>query len=319
MMRTLRTCAGWTSLAAVCLLGAGRPALAQEPLSRAKAFYASAAYEDALQLLNSLRSEGSAAGHTTEIAAYQVYCLVALGRQDEARAAIEAIVRRDPLYRPAADQVSPRVRTFFEDVRRPLLADIARVSYGTAKDAFDRKDMALAKTEFDRVIGLVDELMAEGNTGVADLRTLASGFRDLAVAALEPPKPPPAPEPPPAETKPAEKPEPPAPPPPDPNRIFGPDDDGVITPQVISRTLPQWRPENQAESLMENKGTIEVLIDESGRVMQATIADSINPRYDAQLLRAAAGWTFLPAQHNGRAVKYRYRIALQLNKLSKLF
>ena len=65
----------------------------------------------------------------TEVAAYQVFCLYALGRSDEAKAAIESIVRVDPLYRPSESQVSPRVRAFFEDVRRPLLPEVVRQSY----------------------------------------------------------------------------------------------------------------------------------------------------------------------------------------------
>jgi tetratricopeptide (TPR) repeat protein len=300
-------------LLVVWLAVTAAPAQAQESLSRAKAFYASAAYEDALQVLTSLRSSAaSSATEATEVAAYQVFCLVALGRADEARAAIEAIVRRDPLFRPSDEQASPRVRTFFEDVRRPLLPDIARVSYGTAKNAYDRKDMALAKAEFDRVIALVDELAAAGNDGVSDLRTLASGFRDLSAAALAPPPPPP----PPVEPEPKPAPAPPPPPVPDPNRVYGPDDTDVVKPEVVSRTMPQWRPDTPAEALLENKGMIELLLDETGRVIQATIVESINPRYDPVLLRAAAGWRFVPAQVNGKAVKYRYRIGLQLNKTS---
>jgi TonB family protein len=172
--------------------------------------------------------------------------------------------------------------------------------------------MALAKAEFDRVISLVDELAAAGNDGVSDLRTLAAGFRDLSEAALAPPPPPP----PPAPVEPEPAPAPPPPPDPDPTRIYGPDDEGVVRPEVVSRALPPWRPYTPAEALFDNKGMIELLIDETGRVVQATIVESINPRYDPLLLRAAAGWKFVPAQKNGQAVKFRYRIGLQLNKTS---
>ena len=147
------------SVVAVVTWGSGATLEAQDSLTRAKAFYASAAYEDALQVLGGLGGNISA-NEATEAAAYQVFCLVALGRADEARHASEAIVRSNPLYRPSADQVSPRIRTFFEDVRRPLLPDVTKASYAKAKDAFDRKDMAAAKADFDRVIALTDELAA---------------------------------------------------------------------------------------------------------------------------------------------------------------
>ena len=54
----------------------------------------------------------------TEVVAYRAYCLLALGRMDEARALVESLVLIDPFFRPPVDQVSPRVRTFFDDVRR---------------------------------------------------------------------------------------------------------------------------------------------------------------------------------------------------------
>ncbi len=52
----------------------------QETLNRAKGYYASASYDEALQLLGQLRekSDHSSATEMTEVAAYQMLCLVAL-------------------------------------------------------------------------------------------------------------------------------------------------------------------------------------------------------------------------------------------------
>src|SRR5678815_1774596 len=86
-----------------------------DALSRVRALYESADYEQALQLLDSIKGQTS----SSDVSAYQVFCLVALGRKDEARTAIESIVKVDPLYRPAEGQVSPRIRTYFDDVRKP--------------------------------------------------------------------------------------------------------------------------------------------------------------------------------------------------------
>lgn len=282
-------------------------ATAQEaPLSRAKAYYASAAYEDALQLLTNLGGSVGPA-EATEVAAYQVFCLVALGRMDEARAASEAIVHTDPLYRPSASAVSPRVRAFFEEVRRPLLPEVVKASYARAKSAFDRKEMAAARFEFDRVIAIADELAAAGDTSAADLKTLSNGFRDLATAALAPPPPPP---PPPVVEAPKVEPK----PEPAPERIYGAADVEVAKPTVVTREMPTWRPETPAENLLGNKGTVELVIDERGRVIHAQIVDSINLRYDPMLLRAVAHWTFVPATKDGKPVKYRYRIGVSLNR-----
>jgi hypothetical protein len=42
-------------------------------------------------------------------------------------------------------------------VRRPLLPEIVKSSYTKAKAAFDQKQWAVAQSEFDRVIALIDE------------------------------------------------------------------------------------------------------------------------------------------------------------------
>ena len=238
-------------------------ARAQDTLARAKDFYASAAYEEALQVLKTLTTRTSGV-ESTEVVAYQVYCLYALGRSDEAKAAVESIVRVDPLYHPSESQVSPRVRAFFEDVRRPLLPEIVRQSYTRAKDAFDHQDLPAASAEFDRVIALLDEMSASEDQGVADLRTLALGFRDLSKAAAVPrasgrraagrrsTAPPAAP------SAPVTS----APPPLD--RVYTSADTEVKRPTAISQPLPAWRPENPVEERQSYTGVVE-LRDQRGR------------------------------------------------------
>lgn len=282
-------------------------AYAQDALARAKTFYASADYEEALQLLETLKGKTS----STEVAAYQVFCLVALGRADEAKQAIEAIVRVDPLFRPSEAQVSPRVRMFFEDVRRPLLPEIVRHSYAKAKDAYDRKEMAPASAEFDRVIALLDEI-GGSEQGVADLRTLASGFRDLSKAAAAPP--PPTPEPAPVAVDPAPVTPPATPRPPAEPAVYGMEHADVKRPVAVSKTMPNWRPENPTEERMNFTGAVELVISEQGKVLSVSLIESVHPRYDAALLEAAKGWTFRPATKNGVPVKFRYAVAVKLGK-----
>jgi TonB family protein len=240
-------------------------------------------------------------------AAYRVFCLVALGRRDEAKAAVESIVKVDPLYRPSNGQVSPRLRSFFEDIRKPLLPEIARQSYASAKTAFDAKSWASAITEFDRVLALIGEIGSD-DAGAADLRTLAVGFRDLARAAVAPP-PAPKPEPPAPQPTPAPAPVKPAEP-----EIYGAEHADVKKPISISKDMPVWVPANAAEERGSFVGAIELVINESGKVASARLIDGVHPRYDQSLLKAAASWTFRPATKNGVAVKYRYTMAVQLGK-----
>jgi TonB family protein len=291
---------------AVCLLAAvPSTAAAQDALTRAKGLYASAEYEEALQLFESL----SGRTPSTEVSAYHVFCLVALGRSTEARAAIQAIVRQDPLFRPSEAQASPRVRGFFEDVRRPLLPEVVRQLYATAKAAYDRKDWQPALSDFDRVIALADEI-SETEPGLTDLRTLALGFRDLTKAALTPPPPPPAPEPvapPPTPVTvktsvPAEK------------QVYGVDDIDVKRPLVLSQPMPAWRPATPTEEKMRFTGAVELLISEEGKVMTVKLIESVHPRFDASLLEVAKNWTFKPATKDGKPVMFRYAVGVTLGK-----
>ncbi len=269
-------------------------ASAQDVLSRARELYASAAYEDALQLLETVKDKPA----STEASAYQVFCLVALGRRDEARSAIEAIVRVDPLFRPSDAQVSPRIRAFFDEVRTPLVPDMARASYAKGKAAFDQKDWAHAIAEFDRTLALLDESGA-ADPGAADLKTLTAGFRDLTRVAMQPPPPPPAPV-----ASPAKPPEP---------VVYGAGEANVMRPLPISKPLPDWHP-NPVEAKMLFSGEVELVIGEDGRVLSASIARSINARYDGPLLQAVKTWTFKPAMKDGVPVRYRYMVDVRLGK-----
>lgn len=285
----LRTVAVVTLWAAVCTPAV---ASAQDVLSRARELYASAAYEDALQLLEGVKDKPA----STEASAYQVFCLVALGRRDEARSAIEAIVRVNPLYRPPEAQVSPRIRAFFDEVRKPLLPESARAAYAKGKAAFDQKAWAQATGEFDRTLVLLDEI-GSADPGAADLKVLTAGFRDLAREAMRPP---PAP----APVAPAPPPEP---------VVYSAGDANVMRPLPLSKPLPEWHP-NPVEATMRFSGEVELVVGEDGRVISATIPRSINPRYDAPLLQAVKTWTFRPATKDGVPVRYRYTVDVKLGK-----
>jgi TonB family protein len=313
---------------AVWMMTTASVAAAQNSLDRAREFYESAAYEEALQELQSLNESPEA---PTEVAAYKVFCLVALGRSDEATRAVEAIVRRDPLFRPSEAQVSPRVSAFFDNIRRPLLPDLVRALYANGKMAFDRKNMPEAASEFGRVLGLLDELGAAGDQGLSDLRTLAESFRDLAQLAVAAPVPaPPASV---AAAAPGEKTdaaEAPArtpketgltgeratagtaPTTPEGPRVYSPSDIGVTKPVAITRPLPSWQPRNPIEARQSFRGIVEIEVDEQGNVTAVVLREPVHPAFDPLLIEAMRTWKFRPATREGVAVKYRYSADINL-------
>ena len=62
------------------------------------------------------------------------------------------------------------------------------------------------------------------------------------------------------------------------------------------------------------RGLVDVVIDELGRVVGLTIRTSIHPNYDAQLLTAARDWKYKPATLDGKPVKYRRLISINLQR-----
>jgi hypothetical protein len=304
-------------------------AQAPDALTRAKAAYASAAFEDALALLSGLHDKVSP--ESSEAGAYETFCLVALGREDEARRAAETVVRNDPEYRLSVAQAPPRVQALFDAVRMRLLPTIARAAYASGRAAFDRKDFGTAIKDLGRAVALIDDLKTAkppADPGLIELLPLASGFKDLALLSAERALPPPAPapvEPAPAPSQPTTAPVPPpvavpsAPAEPAATtpkttapRTFGPGDADVKAPVLIAQPMPPWHPETPAERMTEFHAYLSIVVDERGRVEAATLLGSIHKRYDGPLLEAVPNWTFRPALKDGVAVRYRYLMLIKL-------
>jgi TonB family protein len=291
-----------TAIVVVWLAAVNAPlAQAQETLARAKDLYVTAAYDEALILLDRLH-QNAPAEDAAEIAGYQVFCLLALGRTDEANKAIEALVKSDPLYRPSEATASPRTRALFDGVRRTLLPKIVQEMYDKAKASYDNQQPTEAVAQFDRVLDVLNEPGVLAEPGMADLRRLAVGFRDLstsaataaAAAAAAPTALEPAP----------------APPPPPP--VDSAADTAVTPPLVASRTIPPWRPWSAVDARREHTGILELVIDEKGDVTSASIIKSIQPEYDQTLLKSAPTWKFKPATKDGVAVRYRTTMEIKL-------
>ena len=265
----------------------------QDAVSTARDLYASAAYEDALSVLNRVPEASRPVDEAKTIAQYRAFCLLALGRTGEAERAIEAVISREPTYRPAANDVSPRVRAAFAEVRRRMLPVIIQQKYAQGKEAFDKKDFETAATVFGQVLEVMnDPDVAASATQFADLKTLAGGFRDLAVRASAPPPPPVVPV---AVAAPA------PPPPPAPPRIYNSADGNVVPPMTIRQELPAF----PGQLPVTRTGALEVTIDEDGVVEAAVMRQTVSTAYDNMAVAAAKTWRYKPATVNGAPVKYR--------------
>jgi TonB family protein len=281
------------------------PAGAQESLTgatltTARTLYASAEYDRALAMLDGLLIGTGPRDERRSIELYRTLCLLAVGRTEDADRAIEGIVSADPMFRPTAEDIPPRMRQAFSDARRRLLPAIIQQRYAAAKTAFDRDDYAAASEGFQRVLdglGDPDVVAVAAQPPLSDLRTLALGFHDLS-AKLAAPRPEPAP-------VPAQ----PASPDPDPARIYTASHPKIVPPIVISQRVPPY----PGRVTSTDTGVLEVVIDATGAVESATMRVSMSAAYDQHAINAAKHWRYRPARINGVPVKFRKAIQVALS------
>jgi hypothetical protein len=292
----------------IVVMGLAAPVAGQQdgPLVVAKDLYAAARYDEALTVLNSLRTGESADRRSVE--QYRSLCLLALGRTAEAETAIAAVVTTDPTYQPGEADAAPRVRATFTEVRRRLLPDIATSRYKSAKASYDRREWGAAEQQFKLVLSLIDDPDTAGR--LSDLRVLTAGFLELSARAAAPP-PEPKPEPVPAAVRSTP---PPAPPVarPEAGRIYSLDDTQVIPPVIVRQDIPSV-PANVI-AMASPRGVLEVVIDEQGRPVALTMRASIHPAYDTLLIGAARDFKYRPATFNGQPVKFRKLIQVSVKR-----
>jgi hypothetical protein len=294
------------ALACVFFAGLSASASADDAqLDHAKELYRSAAYDEALGVLDTIRASAPST-ETLEASEYRVFCLVALDRKDEARNAIAALISANPFYELSETQASPRVRAVFTEVRKSLLPSLVQSAYTEAKAAFDRKDPESA-TRFERVLTLLRDPDLSSNSDLGDLAVVAAAFRDLsaarelaASAAAAAPAPSARDTSSPVESAAAKPPEP---------AVFRDGAPNLVPPVVVSQTLP---PSHLAERRLWT-GAIEVLIDETGKVLSARMTMPVQPTYDRQLLQAELNWKYRPATKDGMPARYIKVINVRLD------
>jgi TonB family protein len=309
---------------------------AQDSLTAAKDLYASAAYEDALSTLTRLTEGGGAAPDLArQVDEYRAFCLYALGRTGEAESVAEAMIRRDPMMKLDSPDVSPRLEVMFSTVRKRLLPSLIRERFKTARTALEQKNLSEAEPQLaEAKLMIADaEKLAIKDDGLADLSVLVDGFLQLVrstadqreataqpAAATMPQESPAvsapasrrtdaapataarrtesAPAPAPRRTEPASVPA-------NPSRVYTVDDVGVVPPTVINQRMPAMTPDLvRITKAMNTSAVVEVVIDEKGDVVDATIIKSVNTSFDSIVVTAARRWKYRPALKDGVAVRY---------------
>ncbi|MEP7307046.1 MAG: TonB family protein [Acidobacteriota bacterium] len=321
----------------IVLVAAGTAFGAQDPLSAAKDLYASAAYEDALSALSRLDAESSTPQIARQADEYRAFSLYALGRTQEAESIAEAMIRKDPLAPLNAADASPRIEAMFVEVRKRLLPSLIRERFRSARSAVDQKSFKIAEAPLNqaRLMIVEAEKLGVQDDGLSDLNVLVDGFLQLVRSTLEQQASParPAGAPPvseaasrssasPAGAAGASRSNPPAAgasravsptgaTSSSTGRVYSIDDQDVSPPAVIDQRITGLPAEvTQMIKATRATGLVEVIIDETGSVVDATIRQSVNIGFDGAILRAARRWKYRPAMKDGVPVRYVKILAL---------
>lgn len=262
-------------------------AAAQEPLAKAKALYDSAAYEEALTVLGPV--------NLPEAHQYKALCMLALGRAQDATGAVETLVTATPTFEPSVDEVPPRFVTLVSEAKKKLLPGIARRTFTEGREQFRGGDREEALKKFDLVLTLTASPVLKDTPDAEDLRTLASGFIELARATAA------------ARPEPAKAPEPVKVTEPAPSAAAMPE---VVQPTAIRQPIPPIP--SGLNGLGSPTASVRVEIGADGKVLGAVMQQSAHPLYDRIVLQAARDWLYTPATLNGRAVPSEKVVTIQL-------
>ncbi len=274
---------------------------AQQPapeadLSRVRAFYLSASYEDALAALDAISKDVG----SEQVDQYRALCFMALGRKAEAERALERIVLRNPAYAMTETEVSPRLVHLFGEIRGRTLPSALRQMYSLARTDYEARDFAAAADRLRRVIQLVTDEESGELSGLADLRHLSEGFLQLTEGELASA----------AERKAAEARS--AGESVNQAKIYSASDHDVVAPAEVEWRLPPWLPRTDALRRATLTGLLEIVVDASGAVESAVLVRPLSPQYDPSLIAAAKSWRFRPAIKDGQAVRFRKQIQIVL-------
>ena len=277
----------------------------EDPLRTARDLYASAAYEEALSELTRVGSGAAAAGAARQADAYRAFCLVALGRNSEAEAVAEALVRTDPMGAVDLREASPRIEEMFATVRRRMLPQLIRDEYRAARALAAQKapDAESRLTQVQRMLAEAEKAGAWDDT-LADLRVLVDGFLDLSRAAGQVAS---------SAAEAAVSAQAPVPSR-DVRRIFTAGDSGVIAPVVVSQPPLQIPPTLlDLVRRLRRSGTLDIVIDEHGNVADVVVLQSVNGAYDTLVTAAARTWKYRPATKDGVPVRFIKTVVLNAN------
>jgi periplasmic protein TonB len=325
---------------AVVLLLFAAPAwagAAQDSIAAARDLYTTADYREALAMLTRLRPAATEPADVRAIDQYRAFALFALGQATEAERVVEGIASIDPTWTLPAGEAPPRIEALFTQARERALPGVLRQRLAAARALYAEKRYDASAEAFTGLLLLLENptMARAAGADLASMSALATGFRDLSLAADEqarsaaarqtPPTSSPLAAATPPDGLPAAPPatapstdqaaapsaasDAPAPAPAEPAAAPATD---IVPPVAIAQAIPRATeitvPIGAAQTIL-----LDIVIDETGHVESAEVRRSVNRLYEAQLVAATRGWRYTPATKGGRPVKYARTLEVTLN------
>jgi len=87
--------------------------------------------------------------------------------------------------------------------------------------------------------------------------------------------------------------------------VYAVDDEGVTPPVALQQRIPAMTFEmQQITKALHTTGVLDIVIDENGSVVDATMRQSVNSSFDALIVRNASRWKYRPATKDGVPVRF---------------
>jgi len=191
--------------------------------------------------------------------------------------AFDALVMSNPLYEPRTSDLSPEALAAFRTSQKLMLPMVAQRDYDQAKAALAAGDPDRALSLARQAMAIIDRRVAETPPQLRDqLLTLVAQATDAAAALNE--------------------------------IVYTDADPDVVPPRQLTRQMPNTSPIGVPPHRV---GWLDMIIGRDGTVEHVKLNTPLNRHHERMIVSPAKAWRFRPATRNGRPV--RYRITLKVN------
>jgi hypothetical protein len=204
--------------------------------------------------------------------------LIAQGQTAEAAMVFEGLLVASPLYEPKPSEITPEAMTTFRTTQRLILPGVAQRSYERGRAALSAGDPDRALTLGREAIAILDRRLGEANPPLREQVLALIEEATVASSAAD-------------------------------EIVYSPSDRGIVPPRELTRQFPATTPIGVPPHRV---GTLDMIIDKEGGVEFVKLHTPLNRYHERHIVQAAKAWRYRPAMRNGKPVKFRLTVKINL-------